>query len=498
MIAVSSGSNLGSGAITLNKNGLLQITKGISLNQAISLNGGGIDTEGNDITLSGALSGAGELLKSGAGILTITGRQNYTGGININQGVVAIDGYTASQNNLTVSIQPGPSGQFIASELKVNGIANLTGGTLTVTVTPSSSGGLRGVDDIYSIIKANSISGQFENVKMGGAYGHYLLLTPTYSGATVELQLGASAGAYNSGQFYAASFYAQNQALSTILAAPGSVSPASTTANGYWLQGLGNFGHARSITYNNKGFAIGRGFALTPNLVVGGAISNVYTNTNGVNGSSVSGVNFGAELNSIYTLPRWRISTSVGVGHLGNSATRELSGIGQGKFATNGMYQGMSMDVQYKGFAGKYLFVSPYAQASYWHTHMGDGQETGLSGVIPMNMRYGAVSTNLGQVGAGVTADYNIPTTDGLLMPWVRLGGLATLGNTHNHLAETVGQDTSSASAQVAATGAFTSGVGVQLTGGKTSNWQLGINWNGQFAKNANAQSFALQGTYKW
>jgi outer membrane autotransporter protein len=50
--------------------------------------GGTIDTNGNNATLSGTISGPGSLTKIGAGILTLSGSSTYTGATNVNVGTL--------------------------------------------------------------------------------------------------------------------------------------------------------------------------------------------------------------------------------------------------------------------------------------------------------------------------------------------------------------------------------------------------------------------------
>jgi len=78
-----------------------------------------------NITLSGALSGTGQLIKTGAGLLTLSGSSNYSGGTVVNSGTMVLAG-TLTGGSL--SVQSG-------------GAFDLSGGALTAATTTISAGG---------------------------------------------------------------------------------------------------------------------------------------------------------------------------------------------------------------------------------------------------------------------------------------------------------------------------------------------------------------------
>jgi fibronectin-binding autotransporter adhesin len=83
------------GSLTFN-DGTLQFNKtfNLGITGLITLNalGGTINTNGNDTTISQVIGGGGALTKDGAGRLTLTGANTYTGGTNLNGGILAVDG----------------------------------------------------------------------------------------------------------------------------------------------------------------------------------------------------------------------------------------------------------------------------------------------------------------------------------------------------------------------------------------------------------------------
>lgn len=94
-LSISAQNNLGAGSSVKINNATLQITSAITVSRPISLNGvGTIDTNGNNVTLSGVISddslSVGALTKSSTGTLTLSGTNTYSGGTTINQGTVSV------------------------------------------------------------------------------------------------------------------------------------------------------------------------------------------------------------------------------------------------------------------------------------------------------------------------------------------------------------------------------------------------------------------------
>ena len=230
-LSVSKDSNLGAaaGGVTLS-GGVLATTASFTTNRAITLTqSSGIDvSSGTTLGLSGAISGNGDLSKAGAGVLTVSGDgSGYTGSMLVQAGALNIastgklgGALTLASGTLlqgagqvgTTTLQSGA----ILAPGKVNGTlkvaGNLTfmpGSVYQVAADPASSDSARvavsGVANLagsvvhvgpeggfettrqYTILSANAINGQFDNVS-----SNYAFLAPalSYGAQDVTLQLG--------------------------------------------------------------------------------------------------------------------------------------------------------------------------------------------------------------------------------------------------------------------------------------------------------------------
>src|SRR5207248_726715 len=82
-VVIESASTRGSTSSTITFNhGTLETTADVSLSESVSLDSGGgtLDTNSHTVTLSGTLSGPGELTEAGGGTLILIGTNTYTGG----------------------------------------------------------------------------------------------------------------------------------------------------------------------------------------------------------------------------------------------------------------------------------------------------------------------------------------------------------------------------------------------------------------------------------
>jgi outer membrane autotransporter protein len=150
LINFSNGGSLGTGRITLNGGGLQWAaanTTDISgrLN-ALGASGGTFDTNGNDVTLASGISGTGGLTKTGAGTLTLTNANSYTGETTISNGTLKLAGAGTLAGATGVSLTGG-SAVFDLSTGSSQSVAHLSGvagslvalGANTLTLTDNTS-----------------------------------------------------------------------------------------------------------------------------------------------------------------------------------------------------------------------------------------------------------------------------------------------------------------------------------------------------------------------
>jgi autotransporter-associated beta strand protein len=149
-----------------------------------------IDNNGNNITLSGVISGGGALGKNGAGTLTLSGANTFTNGVNINAGTIklgntsGIPGNTGNGNvnmgtNTTLDLNgfsPVLNGLNASATAVGATVDSLSGGAVTLTLGESGS-----FATFYGNIK--NTSGSLALVK-DGTGNQTLAGTNTYTGGT--------------------------------------------------------------------------------------------------------------------------------------------------------------------------------------------------------------------------------------------------------------------------------------------------------------------------
>ena len=190
LINFTSASNFGTGMITLTGGGL-QWAAGSSADISSKLaplgaGGGTFDTNGNNVTLATAITGAGGLAKQGLGTLNLTGNNIYTGGTAVLAGTLAINGSVAG------NVAVGPAGTLGGNGTIAGSVIN------TGTLAPGNSIGLLMVNGSYTQTAGSTYqvevnnAGQGDRINVGGA--------AAIQGGTVQVL--AAAGSYANSTTY--------------------------------------------------------------------------------------------------------------------------------------------------------------------------------------------------------------------------------------------------------------------------------------------------------
>jgi autotransporter-associated beta strand protein len=265
-VNVSADAALGAsnGALTLG-GGTLQWGASFASARAITLSGGGgtFDTQANQATLSGGISGSGDLTKTGSGTLTLSGVNAYTGATLVNGGVLNVAGTITGTSAVTVNAGGVLMGAGTIDPLVVT-IAS--GGTLAPgNGTPGTStsivGNLAFQSGATYLVQVNPSTASFASVT-GSA---------TLGGATVNAVF--AAGSYISKTY-------------TILTAAGGVT--GTFASNVVNTNLpANFHTALSYDAGDAYLNLALNFSIPGGLdgnqrAVGNALGNFFTSTGGI------------------------------------------------------------------------------------------------------------------------------------------------------------------------------------------------------------------------
>ncbi|BDV36763.1 hypothetical protein DSM21852_00160 [Methylocystis bryophila] len=297
--APASAFTVGSGA-TLDLNGFNQTIGSLSGPGAVTLGAATLTTggDGTSSLFSGAISGAGGLVKTGTGAFTLTGANSYTGGTTISSGILQIGngGTTGSiagdvTNNGTLAFHRSDSVTFGGVISGAGALSQLGSGTLILTAANSYTGGTTISSGTLQIGDGGTTGSIAGNVTNNGTLAFYRSDSVTFGGVI------SGAGAlsqFGSGTLIltAANSFTGGVTLSGgTTAAPTTIGVSNSGALGSGALSLGKAASdVTTLLFNGNGLNIANAITLTgdPAFVVATGSTNTISGAIGGAGDIVA------------------------------------------------------------------------------------------------------------------------------------------------------------------------------------------------------------------
>ena len=173
----------GSGGAVFTGGTLAMGAASLSLSTAMTLKsqGGTVDTNSNDATISSVIGGSGGLTKAGLGTLTLSGPNTYSGATTVTGGTLLVNGSIGS-SAVTVANTATLGGTGTAGAVTVN-----SGGTLSPGTSPGilNTGNLSlASGSTYAVEISGTTAGEFDQTAVTGTVslgGATLTVTPSVS-----------------------------------------------------------------------------------------------------------------------------------------------------------------------------------------------------------------------------------------------------------------------------------------------------------------------------
>jgi fibronectin-binding autotransporter adhesin len=186
VLQVGSAGSLGTNAaLNLAGGGVVRYATGMTTDLStaktivVGAGGGGIDTNGNDVTFATPVSGTGNLIKSGAGKLTLTAANTHTGGTVVNGGTLSV----SANNQLG---DPTTAGAIVLNAARLEATGSLSTADLGTARAISLGAGDSTIDvaDTMTFTSAGAVSGAGKLIKAGPGT-LTLAVGGSYSGGTL-------------------------------------------------------------------------------------------------------------------------------------------------------------------------------------------------------------------------------------------------------------------------------------------------------------------------
>jgi autotransporter-associated beta strand protein len=437
---------------TVISGGTLQIGNGGtsgSIAGNITDNGTLAFNRGDSVTYAGAISGTGGVTKTGAGTLTLSGVNTYTGGTSVSSGTLTVTGSTASSavtvgasaslagsgtvGSLTVqsggTVAPGPG----AAMLSVNGNVTLASGSsfavdftsngadrivasgsvsLSGTLAVNAGSGFTYNQQVTLISATGGISGNFTAITVLSSLDDNLMAVPESDGnnyflkfqpITISALLAANASVNQQNVAHAIDYAMANDKARDFFSPLANLTPAALATTMDQLSGETASGAATSAFQGSRGF-----LAMLQNPVTNGR--GAVTGASGEASAAIGQVQLAQ--NGVSDAPLMTPTAHGRIGFWGQgfgSVANMASDAATGSHSLNTSAAGFAMGADYRPEDTDLVLGGGLAFGeNSWHTTAGLGG--GHSSALQLGLSAAAKLGDAYATGAAGVGFYNVKT----------------------------------------------------------------------------------------